>query len=547
MMNNTEAYTTALGKFGELALRSDDLDEILTEACHLVAEALKTDLAKVMELQEGGESLIVRAGIGWKPGVVGVMTISATGDTSEAIVLQTGEPIISPNVKTEKRFSYPKFLIDNGVKALANVVIIGGKNRPPFGILQVDSRKPRQFNENDSNFLRSYANLLAAAVDRLRTNKESRMVENRLAQVQRADAVGRLSAGVAHDFNNVLHVLMGGLEAAIEELDDRPLIRADLETALRAAQRGSRLTSHLLSFTRQQMLVSEQIQLPLLLAQLADTLKRTLGHKIKVAVRVEPNLPSVFADVGHLDAALLNLALNARDAMPDGGLLGIDASCVDGRVIIAISDNGTGMSPDTLVLACDPFFTTKGMGGSGLGLAMVHGFAQQSGGELRITSTPGKGTRVEILLPVAPVAPGPVPSPLVARTPAMGGSNRVLVVDDDPDAAQMVEAFLSKSGFDVVKVHGAKAAIKALEAEAGFVAMITDLAMHDMNGAELVHLARHFWPHMPILVMTGYLDSEMLARIPKDLVVLRKPFSRQEISTKLKDLLLDAMNTHGSA
>jgi len=547
MMNNTEAYTTALGKFGELALRSDDLDEILTEACHLVAEALKTDLAKVMELQESGESLIVRAGIGWKPGVVGVMTISATGDTSEAIVLQTGEPIISPNVKTEKRFSYPKFLIDNGVKALANVVIIGGKNRPPFGILQVDSRKPRQFNENDSNFLRSYANLLAAAVDRLRTNKESRMVENRLAQVQRADAVGRLSAGVAHDFNNVLHVLMGGLEAAIEELDDRPLIRADLETALRAAQRGSRLTSHLLSFTRQQMLVSEQIQLPLLLAQLADTLKRTLGHKIKVAVRVEPNLPSVFADVGHLDAALLNLALNARDAMPDGGLLGIDASCVDGRVIIAISDNGTGMSPDTLVLACDPFFTTKGMGGSGLGLAMVHGFAQQSGGELRITSTPGKGTRVEILLPVAPVAPGPVPSPLVARTPAMGGSNRVLVVDDDPDAAQMVEAFLSKSGFDVVKVHGAKAAIKALEAEAGFVAMITDLAMHDMNGAELVHLARHFWPHMPILVMTGYLDSEMLARIPKDLVVLRKPFSRQEISTKLKDLLLDAMNTHGSA
>jgi signal transduction histidine kinase len=547
MMNNTEAYTTALGKFGELALRSDDLDEILTEACHLVAEALKTDLAKVMELQEGGESLIVRAGIGWKPGVVGVMTISATGDTSEAIVLQTGEPIISPNVKTEKRFSYPKFLIDNGVKALANVVIIGGKNRPPFGILQVDSHKTRQFNENDSNFLRSYANLLAAAVDRLRTNKESRMVENRLAQVQRADAVGRLSAGVAHDFNNVLHVLMGGLEAAIEELDDRPLIRADLETALRAAQRGSRLTSHLLSFTRQQMLVSEQIQLPLLLAQLADTLKRTLGHKIKVAVRVEPNLPSVFADVGHLDAALLNLALNARDAMPDGGLLGIDASCVDGRVIIAISDNGTGMSPDTLVLACDPFFTTKGMGGSGLGLAMVHGFAQQSGGELRITSTPGKGTRVEILLPVAPVAPGPVPSPLVARTPAMGGSNRVLVVDDDPDAAQMVEAFLSKSGFDVVKVHGAKAAIKALEAEAGFVAMITDLAMHDMNGAELVHLARHFWPHMPILVMTGYLDSEMLARIPKDLVVLRKPFSRQEISTKLKDLLLDAMNTHGSA
>ena len=185
--------------------------------------------------------------------------------------------MISPNVETETRFTYPQFLIDNGVKALANVTIIGGQNRRPFGILQVDSRKPRQFSKNDSNFLRSYANLLAAAVDRLRTNKENRLVESRLGQVQRAEAVGRLSAGVAHDFNNVLHVLMGALEAAIEELDDRPLVRADLEIALRAAQRGSRLTSHLLSFTRQQMLVSEQIQLPLLLAQLADTLKRTLA------------------------------------------------------------------------------------------------------------------------------------------------------------------------------------------------------------------------------------------------------------------------------
>ena len=547
MLNNTEAYTTALGKFGELALRSDDLDGILTEACHLVAKALGTDLAKVLELQENGEVLLVRAGIGWKPGVVGVMTVSATGDTSEAIVLQTGEPMISPNVETETRFTYPQFLIDNGVKALANVAIIGGQNRRPFGILQVDSRKPREFSKNDSNFLRSYANLLAAAVDRLRTNKENRLVESRLGQVQRAEAVGRLSAGVAHDFNNVLHVLMGALEAAIEELDDRPLVRADLEIALRAAQRGSRLTSHLLSFTRQQMLVSEQIQLPLLLAQLADTLKRTLGHKIKVAVRVEPNLPLVFADVSHLDAALLNLALNARDAMPNGGVLGIDASRVNEHVIIAISDNGTGMSPGTLVLACDPFFTTKGMGGSGLGLAMVQGFARQSGGELRITSTPGKGTRVEIWLPIAAVAPVAAETPLITPTPAMGGANRVLVVDDDPDAAQMVETFLRKSGFDVVKVHGAKAAIKELEAGASFVAMITDLAMHDMNGAELVHLARHFWPHMPILVMTGYLDSEMLARIPEDIVVLRKPFSREEVSTKLKDLLLDAMNTHGSA
>src|SRR6202046_4181162 len=152
---------TALARFGELALRSDDLDEILTEACRLAGEALGTDLAKVVELQEDGETLIVRAGVGWMPGVVGVATIKATDDTSEGLALKTAEPMISPDIATETRFKYPSFLTDNGVRAVANVVIIGGKGKPPFGILQVDSRTPRQFTENDTAFLRSYANLLA--------------------------------------------------------------------------------------------------------------------------------------------------------------------------------------------------------------------------------------------------------------------------------------------------------------------------------------------------------------------------------------------------
>ncbi len=169
-----------LARFGELALRSDNLDEILTEACRLAGEALGTDLAKVMELQADGTSLLVRAGVGWKTGVVGEVTLRATDDSSEGQALRTGEPTISPDIATETRFTYPPFLSENGVEAVANVVIIGGRGRPPFGVLQVNSRAPRPFTDADTAFLRSYANLLAAAVDRLRVIGDMRDGEARL-------------------------------------------------------------------------------------------------------------------------------------------------------------------------------------------------------------------------------------------------------------------------------------------------------------------------------------------------------------------------------
>lgn len=177
---------TALAKFGELALKSEDIDEILTEACHLAGEALSTDLAKVVEVQGDGETLLVRAGVGWKPDVVGQVRLKLEEGSSEGHALRTGEPVISPDIDQEERFHYPDFLKDNGVRAIANVIIIGGKNRPPYGILQVDSRTPRQFTEDDLTFLRSYANLIAAAVDRLRVlgevRESNRTLEQRIAE-----------------------------------------------------------------------------------------------------------------------------------------------------------------------------------------------------------------------------------------------------------------------------------------------------------------------------------------------------------------------------
>jgi len=191
---------TTLARFGELALRSDDLDAILTEACRLAGEALGTDLAKVVELQPDGRTLKVRAGVGWRPGVVGTAAIMAEDDTSEGYALKTGEPMVSPNIATETRFRYAPFLIEAGAKAVANVIIIGTKDRPPFGILQVDSLKPREFTQSDTIFLRGYANLIAAAVARLRAIEEVRAEEARqraLLETQvaeRTEALGRSNA-----------------------------------------------------------------------------------------------------------------------------------------------------------------------------------------------------------------------------------------------------------------------------------------------------------------------------------------------------------------
>jgi len=211
-----------LARFGELALKSDDLDEILTEACRLAGEALGTDLAKVVELQPDGQTLLVRAGVGWKPGIVGEATIRAEDDTSEAYALKTGKPMISRNIETETRFRYPSFLIENGAKAVVNVLIIGGKDQPPFGILQVDSREPRDFTNADTTFLSGYANLIAAAVARFRAVEAvraeearlrlalERQVEERTAALARSNAqLDAFAYTISHDLRAPLRAMEG--------------------------------------------------------------------------------------------------------------------------------------------------------------------------------------------------------------------------------------------------------------------------------------------------------------------------------------------------
>ncbi|MBD0276248.1 MAG: GAF domain-containing protein, partial [Acetobacteraceae bacterium] len=223
---------TTLARFGELALKSDDLDEILTEACRLVGEALGTDLAKVVELRADGETFLVRAGVGWKPGVVGRVTLKAADGTPESHALRTGGPVICRDTDREERFAIPAFLTENGVKAFVNVVIIGADSKPPFGILQVDSREPRGFTEGDTTFLRGYANLLAAAVERMRVLADVR-ASNQALERRVAERTEALTAA-----NGKLTAANRKLRAEAEE-------RERVVEALRQAQRMEVLVEHL--------------------------------------------------------------------------------------------------------------------------------------------------------------------------------------------------------------------------------------------------------------------------------------------------------------
>jgi signal transduction histidine kinase/CheY-like chemotaxis protein len=534
---NLRRQQSVLAKFGELALRSQSLDDILTEACRLVGEALGTDLAKVVELQADGETLLVRAGVGWKPGVVGVATITASDDTSEAVALKTGKPMISPNILTETRFKYPHFLVDNGVMAVANVLVLGGKDRPPFGILQVDSRRPRQFTSDDTTFLQGYANLIAAAVDRLRLVDELRLSEAQLRHSQKLEAIGRLAAGVAHDFNNILQSISGGLELVLEDVKPGTLTHEVASLALTSAGRGASITQHLLSYARKQALQPKTLRVGLFLAEMRLMLSSTLGQNIAIQLQTDPTLPGIRVDPGQLQTALLNLSINAAHAMPQGGTLTLEGrKCAEADqkcVIIAITDTGIGMDQATLAQAAEPFFTTKGVAGSGLGLSMVQGFVEQSGGAMRIESSTGKGTRVELQLPAVDPVDG---DPVEQRTAPMRlqGSGRVLLVDDAADVLLITAAFLRRVGFTVAKAENGPKALSLLASE-GFDVLLTDYAMVELNGVALIQQARKTRPGLPAVIITGY--AEVSDSLPGGVAVLGKPFSRQSLVDALTDAI----------
>ena len=394
---------------------------------------------------------------------------------------------------------------------------------------------------------------LAEANARLREQiAERERVEAALQQMQRLEAVGQLTAGVAHDFNNLLTVILTGSSFVERDLDKGNFdkARSRLQHIREAGERGAKLTSQLLSFSRRQRLEPVPLHLNQTLIGLEELLRRTLGGNISVRLDLEAQLWQALTDPTQTEMIILNLAINARDAMADGGQLILstrntriqtkpqrpEAPEPGDYVMLSIRDTGCGMSEEIAAKVFEPFFTTKDIGkGSGLGLAQVFGFAKQSGGGVRIDSEPGRGTEVSVYLPAVEQAQAPAPtvSGQAQPMPADGGNRTVLLVDDDPLVRDMIGDVLRLQGFQVRQAHNGEQALAQLDASIDL--LLTDFAMPEFNGAQLAIAARERFPRLPVVILTGYAELQGLELA--DSLVIQKPVQAQVLAQALNDLL----------
>ncbi|WP_372618040.1 PAS domain S-box protein [Falsiroseomonas sp.] len=810
-----------LADFGEFALRSENLDEILTEACRLVAEALGTGRAKAIEIQHEERCALVRAGVGWQPDIVGELRLPLGDRSSETFSIEAGGPVISRDINQEDRFEVPAFMKEAGVVALANVPIFlpGGQ---AYGLLQVDSREPRDFGKEDAEFLRTYATLLGPVIDRLHklrrlrateerfrlivenardyaifvtdpedritdwfpgaaavfgwtaaeavgqpgsilftpedrerhqdaeevetartrgsalnrrwhlrkdgarvfiegsvmalrdehgdlrgflkigqdvteqrrteeqlresearfrhmadsapaliwmTDADSRLVfanmhfdhmfgrpaaemlgdgwasfvleedleafeaafrtafrarrpfmtetrvrdrtgriawlrcegvprlddagrflgytgcnvditearlaaeelerrvaertaelmtaEETLRHAQKMEAVGQLTGGIAHDFNNMLQGVTGGLDMARRRVAEGRAEEAlrYLDAVQQAAERAAGLTRRLLAFARRQRLEPRPVNADGLVAGLADLIRRTVGPGVAVELRLRDGPGSVLCDPNELESALLNLCINARDAMPDGGRLAIGTEEVEllaadieeeappgPYVAISVTDTGTGMPPEVLGRVFEPFFTTKPQGeGTGLGLSQVWGFVRQSGGLVRIESAPGRGTTVRLLLPAhGEMEAGGKPT---ASPPRRAASSRTVLLVDDEDAVRRPAADrLRELGYAVLEARDGPAALRILGAARPDL-LVTDVGLPSgMNGRQLAEAVRERVPGLAVLFITGYAGTAL----PPGAEVIGKPFELDTLARRVQAMFQTGSRLDGA-
>ena len=363
-------------------------------------------------------------------------------------------------------------------------------------------------------------------------------VEAALRQSLKMEAIGQLTGGLAHDFNNLLTAVVGNLDL-IRLRSAEPNIRKWAENAFKAAERGAKLTSQLLAFSRTQKLDTAPVDVNAMIAGMQDLLNQSLGANIAVKFKPAAGLPPATADSNQLELAILNLSLNARDAMADGGVLTISTalSSDDAKaVLIAVADTGTGMSPDVVARAFDPFFTTKPTGkGTGLGLSQVYGIVRQAGGEVTIDSKVGEGTTVTLRLPQASSA-GAREKHDDDAAPRAIKAEKLLLVDDDPDVRDIVGRVLTELGYAVREAAGGQEALAALSDFSPDL-LVVDFAMPNMNGAELVTAARKRNADLKVLFLSGYSDSAVLESAVGDALLLRKPFRPAELATAVRHAL----------
>jgi PAS domain S-box-containing protein len=537
-------YSEHLATLGRIAVDSRDPQILLDQVPVVAARALEVDVAMVYVLESNLLELRVASAIGSVPGERLGELVANRADTSLGFVMAQGRSIIVRDYASETRFSVPKSYIDAGLTS-ALAVPISDRGRT-IGVLAVRSYGSREFGDDDVRFLESLANLLASSLQRVQS-------EEALSHAQRLESVGQLTGGIAHDFNNLLTVIQGNLQV----LDELPALAGDAHgrqlvgAAARASRRGAELTSKLLAFSRRQVLQPVAVDVDALLHSLADMLRRTLDQRIRIEVEPASQAHSALADPGQLESALLNIAINARDAMPSGGRLRFRTElCVTvpediraelddpdsaqaGLVAIVVSDEGVGMSNETRERVFEPFFTTKELGrGTGLGLSTVYGFVKQSKGAITIDSAVGQGTTVTLYIPRPKDEARALPEDDEQPRSVPAGLG-VLLVEDDPEVRAVIHRFLESLRCAVTATASAEEALAALAETRRFDLLVSDIALGaGIRGTELAARAQQQFPEMAVLLMSGY-SSDLLDAdrdSPPAWELLRKPCSREELT-----------------
>jgi PAS domain S-box-containing protein len=374
----------------------------------------------------------------------------------------------------------------------------------------------------------------------IRDVTEQKLLEEQLAHAQKLEAVGRLAGGVAHDFNNLITVITGYTDLLRQSLDEADPRQADATEILRASSRAAGLTQQLLAFARRQLVQPRILDLNLLVANVTGLLERLLGEQVKIRLELAPEPAIVEVDPGQFEQLLMNLAVNARDAMPQGGRLAIRTRQTAEEVVLEVEDDGHGMAADVRTQMFEPFYTTKPPGkGTGLGLATVYGIVQQSGGRIAVASEVGEGARFTITLPRSRAQPAAALPPELHAV-LVRGSERILVVEDDDQVRRLAERALGAAGYQVVSASAGEEALALVRSAAEpFQLLITDLVMPGWNGQEVAARFRALVPGAPVLMISGYTDDAATREglLTAGQSFLPKPFTPAELAGRVRDLL----------
>jgi two-component system cell cycle sensor histidine kinase/response regulator CckA len=543
-LQNRLRQQEVVAELGRHALLGGDFASLLQDATRKVAETLGTEFCKVLELLPDGRSFLLRTGVGWKAELFGRATVPAGTDSHAGYALLAGGPVVVDDFRTESRFNVLPLLHEMGIVSGVSVIIRG--RELSFGILEVHTVRQRSFSLDDVNFLRSVANVLAAAM-------VNRHANDALGQAQKMEAFGQLAGGVAHDFNNLLTIINGYSEMLIQGLSPGDETRGLLTEILKAGERSATLTQQLLAFSRKQIVAPKILDLNAIVTDTEKMLRRLIGEDVQLATSLAGGLGTVHCDDGQLHQVLLNLAVNARDAMPQGGRLTIETRNVElgeeycrthsevppgPYVLLMVSDTGCGMTAEVKARLFEPFFTTKEVGkGTGLGLAVIHGVVKQAGGHVEVSSETGVGTTFKVYLPRVGQ---PAQSGTSAAEVPPQGTETVLMVEDDEGVRLLTRHMLKGFGYTVLEAASGADALRIAGKHAEPVHLvITDVVMPGMSGRQVAAEMASLHPEARVLFVSGYTDDAVVRHgvLQEGVHFLPKPFSSIGLARKIREVL----------